>query len=212
MQSLLLLQAFLLVLALSIDALLASFAYGSRKIRIPLKSLLIISFICTGILGLTLLLGTQISGFFNEQVAVWIGFAILFTLGVFRVFDSWFKNWLRKSGDSGGKIRFKIFSIKFILQVYSDPEKADLDGSRTLSIGEAAALAVALSLDALAAGLGVGLTGVVFLPIILIKFFMTAAAVFVGCKLGEKLVSKVHKDLSWLGGALLILLAILQLI
>ena len=206
------LQALLLVSALSVDALLASFAYGSRKIRIPIRALLLISLICSGVLGLTLLLGTQLAGLFNEQAATWLSFGILFCLGIIRVFDSWLKSWIRKRGTSNNEIKLRIFHLRFILQVYTDPPAADADDSRTLSLGEAAALAVALSLDAIAAGLGIGLSGSEFLPVIIIKFVMTTLAVFAGCKLGSKLAKAVDKDLAWLSGGLLILLAILQLL
>ena len=206
----LLFQAFLLAAALSIDALFASFAYGSRKIRIPLRSLLLISFICSGVLGLTFLLGAQLAGFFNERVAIWLGFGILFSLGAFRLFDSWLKSWVRRRGISNSEIKLRIFRLRFIIQIYADPPTADADGSRILSTGEAAALAIALSLDAIAAGLGIGLGGASFLPVTIIKFFMTMLAVLAGCKLGGKLAAKTEKDLSWLSGGLLILLAILQ--
>ena len=205
-------QMFLLAAALSLDALFASFAYGSRNIRIPIRSVFLISFICSGILGLTLLLGAQIALFFDGQAAAWLGFGILFVLGITRIFDSWLKNWIRKRGTSGGEWKLQAFRLKFILQIYADPQAADMDGSRTLSAREAAALAIALSLDAIAAGLGIGLSGVIFLPATVFKFLLTIAAVLIGCKLGSKLAEKVDKDLTWLSGGLLILLAVLQVI
>ena len=198
--------------ALSVDALFASFAYGSRKIRIPVRSLLLISFLCSGVLGLTLFLGVRMAAFIDEGVAAWLSFGILFCLGMGRIFDSWLKAWIRKRGPSNSEIRLRVFHLKFILQVYIDPPAADVDGSRSLSVGEAGALAIALSLDAVAAGLGIGLGGANVLPVTIIKFFMTMVAVFVGCKLGGKLAAKVQKDLSWLSGGLLILLAVLQIV
>ena len=41
------LEALLLVVALSLDAFVASFAYGAQRIRIPYSSAAIISVICT---------------------------------------------------------------------------------------------------------------------------------------------------------------------
>jgi len=202
----------LLALALSLDALVASFAYGSRNIRIPLRSVLLISLVCSGILGLTLLLGTQIASLFDEQVAMWLSFGILFTLGVIRVFDSWLKRWIRERGSSGSELKLQVFRLNFILQIYADPQTADMDGSRTLSTREALALAVALSLDAVAAGLGIGVGGVLFLPATGLTFLATMAAVLLGCKLGGKVAAKTNRDLSWLSGGLLILLAILQVL
>lgn len=189
----------MLAVALSADALLAAFAHGSRKIKIPLGPMLLICVICSGVLGLTLLLGTQMAGFISVQTAAWLGFAILFGLGVLRILDSVLKAWIRKRGTTNK-----------LLQVFVAPEAADSDGSRRLSVGEAAALAVALSLDGIAAGLGTGLGGSAFLPATGLTFLMTMAAVLVGCKLGSKLAQKIDKDLSWLSGSLLILLAVLQ--
>ena len=212
MHPLLIVQLFLLATALSVDALFASFAYGSRRIQIPIRSILLISFICSGILGLTLLLGTQIALFFDERIAAWLGFGILSALGIIRVFDSFLKNWIRKRGTSGSEMTLKAFRLTFILTIYADPQAADMDGSRTLSTREAAALAVALSLDAIAAGLGIGMGGAMVVPAAGLKFLMTVAAVLIGCKLGGKLAERVDRDLSWLSGGLLILLAVLQLL
>ena len=212
MHPLLIVQLFLLAAALSVDALLASFAYGSRKIRIPIKSVLLISLICSSILGLTLLLGTQIALFFDERVAVWFAFGILFILGTIRIFDSFLKNWIRNRGTSGSEVKLNAFRLTFILTVYADPQAADMDGSRTLSTREAAALAIALSLDAIAAGLGIGIGGAMVIPAAGLKFLLTVTAVLIGCRLGGKLAEKMDKDLSWLSGGLLILLSILQLV
>ena len=212
MHLLLLLQMFLLAAAVSVDALFASFAYGSRNIQIPMKSVLLISLICSGILGLTLLLGAQMASFFEEGFAAWLGFGILFAIGLIRICDSWLKNWIRKCGVSGSELKLQAFRLQFILQIYADPQAADLDGSRTLSVGEATALAVALSLDAIAAGLGIGLSGMVFLPATVFSFLMTIGAVLLGCRLGGKVAERVNKDLSWLSGGLLMLLAVLQVV
>ena len=46
-----LLEAFLLVAAVSLDAFVASFAYGTNKIKIPVTSLIVISVICSGMLA-----------------------------------------------------------------------------------------------------------------------------------------------------------------
>ena len=50
------LQIFLTA-ALSIDAFIASFAYGSNKVKIPFHSCLIISAVCTAVLAASLSLG-----------------------------------------------------------------------------------------------------------------------------------------------------------
>ncbi|MCL2589096.1 MAG: sporulation membrane protein YtaF [Oscillospiraceae bacterium] len=205
------LQAALLAGAVSIDALAASFAYGSQKIRIPLRSLIIISLICSGVLGVTLLLGAQMGEWIDDSLAAVLSFTILFGLGLLRVCDSGLKNWIRRRGDTGGQIKFSAFNLKFILQIYADPKAADADGSRVLSLGEAAVLALALSLDGIAAGLGAGLSGAGAWLVTGMTFGLTVLAVALGCRLGGRLAERLRVDLSWISGGLLILLAILQL-
>ena len=204
-------EALILAAALSVDALIASFAYGSQKIKVPLPSVLVISLICSAMLGLTLFLGGQAAAVISEGLAVGISFSILFGLGLLRVCDSSLKNWIRKSEARQGQIKFSLFHFKFILKIYADPKWADVDKSRILSIKEAAALSVALSLDGVAAGLGVGLTGGgAFLSLGLL-FLLTIAAIGSGCKLGGKFAHKLDTDISWVSGSLLILLAVLQI-
>ena len=47
----------LLVIALSVDSFVASFSYGANHIRMPFRSVACISGICSGSLGLSLLVG-----------------------------------------------------------------------------------------------------------------------------------------------------------
>ncbi|MFR7949564.1 MAG: manganese efflux pump [Acutalibacteraceae bacterium] len=104
-----------------------------------------------------------------------------------------------------------MFSLKFILDVYADPEKADRDGSRVLSPAEAASLAVALSLDGLAVGFGAALMQVNVLIVMLFSLAVGMLAVRLGGKIGNRAAQKLSFDLSWFSGALLIVLAILKL-
>jgi len=204
-------EAVILASALSVDALLASFAYGSQKIRIPAGSLFIICAICSALLGVGLFLGALASGWMGEGLAAALSFTILFGLGVLRICDSWLKNALRRRGGLGGQIKFSVFNLKFILQVYADPKAADRDGSRTLSPAEALVLALALALDSLAAGLGAGLFGAGALLTMGMTFLLTLVAVAGGSGLGARLADRLTADVSWFSGGLLILLAVLQL-
>ena len=205
------LESLILAIALSVDALLASFAYGSQRIKIPLRSILVISLICSGMLALALFLGAQAAALIPAGLAPGLSFTILFGLGLLRIFDSSLKNWIRKKGDHQGQIKFSLLHLKFILNVYADAKRADADNSRTLSTAEAAALSVALSLDGIAAGLGAGLTGAGIALSMGMVFLLTIASVVTGCGLGKRLSQKLTADISWVSGALLILLAILQL-
>ena len=210
MHSFPILEVLILALAISIDALVASFAYGSQKMKISIGATLIIGLISGGLLGITLFLGERMGGLMPDWLAGLISFSILFGLGTLRIFDSWLKNYIRRRG-SGGEIKFSAFRLTFILQIYADPETADTDGSRTLSPGEALSLGIALSLDGIAAGLGAGLLGAP--PLLSAGFaaLLTILAIVCGGKLGGKLARVLTRDISWISGGLLILLAVLQI-
>ena len=65
------LEVLLLVTALSIDAFLASFVYGSNRIQIPLTSVVTISGICSAVLALSLAAGGWISHYLPARVDVY---------------------------------------------------------------------------------------------------------------------------------------------
>lgn len=201
------LEALLLVVALSLDAFIASFAYGAQRIKIPFSSVIIISIICTAMLGVSLLLGALLRPHLPQMATKVLCFAILFLLGVTKLCDSAIKTLIRRHK----KIHNSLFRLKFILDVYADPEKADRDGSRVLSPAEAASLAVALSLDGLAVGFGAALMKVNFLLVMLLSLVIGMLAVRLGGRIGNKAAQKLPFDLSWISGALLIMLAVLKL-
>lgn len=134
-----------------------------------------------------------------------------FLLGVAKLCDSAIKTLIRRHKRMHRQVSFSVFSLKFILDVYADPEKADRDGSRVLSPAEAASLAVALSLDGLAVGFGAALMQVNVLIVMLFSLAVGMLAVRLGGKIGNRAAQKLSFDLSWFSGALLIVLAILKL-
>ena len=102
--------------------------------------------------------------------------------------------------------------MQFILTIYADPIKADADFSRILSPAESFSLALALSLDGIAAGIGGGLIHFNIWFVLLFTFVLTILCVAVGAKLGEKLAKKIPLDLSSISGIILIAIAFLKFI
>ena len=204
------LPALLLALASSVDAFAASFSYGTARIAVPRASLLAVSAICASTLALSHLVGGILAPFLPEGVTHWLSVLILAALGLCKLFDSSLKRWIRKRQGGKREIRFSALRHHFILQIYADPQEADADDSRVLSPREAAALAAALSLDGLAAGFGSGLAGGGAILIFMLAFAATAGAVAGGCRLGRRVARRTEKDLSWAGGALLLLLALVR--
>lgn len=201
------LPALLLSLASSVDAFAASFSYGTARIEIPRASLLAVSAICASTLAFSHLLGGLLAPFLPAELTRSLGVLILAALGLCKLFDSSLKRWIRRRSGRSREFRFSALRLHFILQVYADPQEADADDSRVLSPREAAALAAALSLDGLAAGFGAGLAGGGAVVILVLAFAATAGAVFLGCRLGRRVACRTERDLSWVGGALLLVLA-----
>ncbi len=193
------LEAVLFVSALTLDGFVASFAYGSDRIRIPLLSALIVDFVCTAMLALSLFLGAAVRAYIPGVLLKILCFGILFLLGLFKCFDQLAKSLIKRK------------DAPFLVAVYASPETADADRSKVLSAREALTLSFALSLDGLAAGFGAAL-GAVNLPVVLLlSLIANLAALDLGAKLGNGLAKKVPVNLSWVSGAVLILLAFTKL-
>lgn len=205
-------ESILIVLALSLDAFVASIAYGTNKIRIPFISITIINLVCAFFLALSMLLGTFLRKILPQNITILISFLILLSLGIYYLFESLVKISLRKKSRSNKRVKLKLFNIWFIIDIYIDEIKADLDNSKTLNSREALYLATALSLDSIAIGFGTSLGNINYLHIILLSLIFDIIAIWGGLFIGRKFVENSKVNLSWLAGIILIILAIFKLI
>lgn len=204
-------EAILLVTALATDAFIASFAYGTNKIKIPFTSVTVINVICSTVLAVSLFLGAIISPYLHPHLTNGICFTILFLLGTVKLFDSSVKALIRKHSSLNKELKFSMFNLNFILNIYANPQEADRDYSRVLSPLEAASLAIAVSLDGVAAGFGVGLVNLNYIEVVLFSLISDMVAVLLGCYIGNKIAEKLSLNISWLSGALLLILAVMKL-
>lgn len=202
----------LLVLSISLDSFVASIAYGTNKIKIPLKSALIIDIVSALVLGLSLTVGSLLKDFIPANTAVIFSFLILLGLGIYRLFECIFKGYILKRSNLQKPLTFKLFDFKFIMEVYADETKADFDNSKTLSSKEAFYLSMALSLDSLAVGFGCSLIYINPIEVIVVCLIAGIMAIYIGGFIGRKFVEKLNLDLSWLSGVLLIILAFMRIL
>ena len=205
-------QAFFLVLALSLDTFTAGVALGTQKITVPFRSVLAISLTCSASLWLAISLGGWIGNWISPRTGAVIGCVILVMMGSVRLFDGVIKELLRRCCENKEGMVFYRKNLKIFLQVCVDSAQADFNRSQSLSVPEAISLAAALSVDGLAAGVGAGILDVshwlIFLIAMLINFF----AVHLGCRTGIRFSRKHEQDISWVAGALLIVLGVIKLI
>lgn len=203
-------QSLLLVIALSIDSFLASLAYGTENIRIPLRSAILIASIGVLFLGISLYTATFIQLFIPKDMCKWISFTIFFIVGMGSIFQGTIKRFLRKSKQK--QLTFAYSGISFVIDVYLDETKADVDHSKYLSLKEAIYLAIALSIDSLGSGFALGVSIHNPIPVLIISFCVGVLAVLGGSFCGEHFISKADYDLSWMSGILFVILGLSRVI
>ncbi len=203
-------ETLLLVFTLSLDAFVASIAYGTNEIKIPFVSMTIINITCSSLFALSLFLGSIVKKFIPKGITLLISFLILILLGIFYLFQSLIKSYIAKSSTPNKKIKLKISDL--IINIYIDETSADFNKSKNLNPKEALYLAIALSLDSLAIGFSSSLTGINYVQVIFFSLFYGIIAVQLGLLIGRKLVEKSNFNISWLSGVILIILAIMKII
>lgn len=205
-------EVLILVLSLVIDSFVASIAYGADKIKIPNIYIIIMNIISCLILTFSLTLGNCLEDIMPPYLPKYISFAIFVILGVYKLFEGFFKKYMSKFLKNKEKLTFKLFDFKFILQVYIDETKADFDESKTISLKESIYLAMALSIDSLAVGFGASFININPLLMIIFCFIFGICSIKLGSFIGKKLLPKnSNKNLSWLSGLCLLLVAFLKL-
>ena len=126
-------------------------------------------------------------------------------------FQNAFKSYLKKMEDQRKKITFRYAGIDFFIDICLDETKADIDQSKTLSVREAVYLAFALSLDSLVTGFGIGLTQVNHAVVLSFSLVLHLVALLLGSLIGQKLAKRSSINISWLSGAILIVLAFIRI-
>ena len=205
-------EALILASALSIDAFVVSFAYGSNRIKIPFLQINIINILGSSVLALSLLAGIIIKGLIPAWLTIVISFTILFSLGIIKLLDSITKSVIKRNINVTKQVRFSFLNFKFIINLYANPEAADQNSDRIISPVEAIALALALSLDGLAIGFGAALGNTSILTVLIASLITDLALIIFGLYLGHKLAKKTGLNLSWLSGVILIIIAFMNLV
>lgn len=187
---------FILIAVLSMDAFTAGLSYGMDHVRVPFSSIFTIALLSGCMLTLSLYTGDFLLCFIPENLTRIISFAVLFLLSLYKFYDT--IPWLHKqnSGLTTGKISQKINSAS----------------PSVLSGKEAAFLGMALSIDNVSAGL---CTGTLSVPPWFLLITTTAIhflSIRLGLFMGRQLAKKGLCHFSWLGAAILMILAFCRLV
>ncbi|UMZ72563.1 sporulation membrane protein YtaF [Natranaerofaba carboxydovora] len=198
------LSLIILAFAVSIDGFAAGLAYGIKRIKIPVNSLLLISITSALAIWVSMSLGRIVAVIVTPNLAEIIGGIILVILGGWLVAQN--INILNFKGDDNPP------SNK-LQEILSEPSKADFDGSGVISGKEALILGIALAMDAMAAGFGASLIGFHSLWTPLFVGACKLLLIPLGIKLGRELISVIsNKVIVFLPGCILILLGIVNFV
>ena len=141
------------VLSLSIASNLDNFAiglvYGTRKIRIPFMSNLIIALFSGLGTILSCFVGDVLREMFGGMMCNIVGGLLVIGIGLWTIFIS-------MKGEAQRPVEESHLSIKTIID---EPQIADVDHSGHISTKESLLVGVALAVNCLATGLGAGMTG-----------------------------------------------------
>ena len=200
------LVAILFPFILVLDSFMTSIAYGTNKIKIPKYSIIILSFISTLFLAISLIFASKISSFLPSLFSNIVSAILLFLLGISNLLHFLF---------SKGKKKEKKLSLKFkqthiVVAIYFDELKADIDSSNTLSSKEALLLGIALSFDSILSGFSIGLSNTNIPLLLSFSFSLNIFFLTFGLWIGNK-ISNFKYDFSWISAFIFFLLSLSKL-
>ncbi|GEM_PF-1456593 len=147
----------MIALAVSIDGFWGGFAFGFKKTRIPLISLIIISswsIVCT---MAAMVLGCSIKNYIPIEWVKYIGAFLLLLLGIFTLKEG-FDHKKKRSIYKADKPKC-TFSIKKLFLVLQNPIAADVDEQNDIKPSEATLFGIAVAMDASIAAFTLSLVG-----------------------------------------------------
>ena len=206
------LGSLILVFALCTDTFVASLAYGANRVHVGWGKVALLNGICSGCLGLALGLGNVISSVLPGDVTRIICFVSLFLLGFIKFLDYGIKAYINRHCCIRRNLSFSLSGLKVIVNIYGDPMAADVDGSQSLGWKETVFLALAMSIDSLAAGTFAAFLQIPVFFTLSVSFLFGMAAQACGQRIGKKLAARSRRDFSWVSGLLFLVLAFGRLV
>lgn len=216
----------LLACALSIDALGLAIAYGMRKIKVPLLSMMIIAFFSIFYAALAMYCGSWLAVFLPNNIANLIGILILAIIGISIIWQGINSKEETVNFDMDQEIEEvaelektkKIFDLRIkSLGLNFKLERSAMNTSsstKKVGIGEATYLGFALSVDAIGVGFSSSMAGISCMatPIAIgiVQLIFLCIGLFIGREIaGIKYLNK--KVLTIVPGLLILSIAIMRI-
>lgn len=202
------LKEIILAAVVSVDTMLAAAVYRGSGIKIPISSAVLINIISSAVLLSALLFSELAVRIIPVEICHISGFVIMTAIGMLAISKSLVRSIIKRISRHG-ELSLRLGSEGIVMKLYLDDTAADRDNSKILSPYEAIAFALADSFDSAATGLSAGLSDIHPVYAGILAFIVGTAAVYIGIFTG-KIISSMNRDLSWTGGVLLIIFALMS--
>ncbi|ABR50395.1 Sporulation protein YtaF [Alkaliphilus metalliredigens QYMF] len=208
-------EGILIAIAVSIDSLSVGVAYGIKKIKVPLHSLIVLDIISILLLSIGFFLGNMMIRVIPPYMTELIGASMLICLGIWLLLQGWLEYKFPRQ-DIKNPISIAIISIQSLgiaINIFRDPSQADLDTSGIIDTREAVLLGLALAIDSLAIGVAVSLNSIsIILFTVVLVGILNLVFLLSGIYLGNKYLSnRFRQKTAFVPGCILILLGLVRL-
>lgn len=173
------LSSLLLACSTNVDNLAVGIAYGVKKLRISLLANLLIALVSAGGTTISMSVGEVVSRFIPGVIANALGSGSLIIIGVWGIWET--LKTQRKLNRNKDKSSDDLSYTTYL----DDPLRVDVDKSRSVELREAGALALALTINNLAGGIGAGISGLNIVLTTALTFGASLLAIRGGYFLGK---------------------------
>lgn len=204
-------QIALLSLALSADGFFVGLSLGLRKIIIPSSCKAIICVMAMLLSYCSVSCGETLTHFFPDYMAKMIGAVIMLLVGLWIMFGNFVRQ--RSFSETKKQSFSKCLGKKTNLpvKVLGNPPIGDMDQSGVIELKEALLIGVALSIDMLGTGFGIGAVGIspmLIAPWVgLFQILFLSTGMFTSHFI-KKITPFGEKMFSYLSGTILIILSL----
>ncbi len=197
-------RGILLALAVSLDTLFAAMGCTASGITIPKRCAIVVSAVGTLMLAASLVCAGWLASICPVEMLRIGGGLLLCGIGVMQTGKGLLHTWIRRN-----RPHIHRHAWGLVIDICFDETAADADGNKILGWSETAAFAAALSVDSLVSGLGAGIESSAVPLCLAMTALLGLCFTILGGILGERL--RRRPQCGWLGGIVLIVLAILRL-
>jgi putative sporulation protein YtaF len=184
------LSALLLSISSNLDTFAAAISYGTKRIKVNFKGVMLITIISTLGTFLSMYFGKFLSSFLPINVSNILGSLLLVVIGIFFLIDY-----------------FKLIKLQKSKQnkLLNNPENFDKNFSNTIDVKESITLAFALTINNLGVGVAASIADVSILISTILTFIITILSFYLGYYIGYNKISKLLGKYAPLASSLILI-------